>query len=387
MGLSEEEFMARGLSTVYPVYNPYNMKTFYRGETPSGLPALLANLYTPPRWRTLRVKPHYGGFIKKLIEHLFPDKEDQEYVLDWLHHMMTHRNSTVLCLIGARGTGKGILIKDVARALVGHFQSEIVGQEVLEEKFNGSFKNKRLVFFDEVDVKEDRHMAKFKALANDMIAVEKKGVDAETVENFCSLALATNNRKDFRLEPQERRFSIPRVTEVPFFKVAEEKEISDFCTRCKDPYSTEIAEFGEWLLERVPVNSNQVPFKGEYFFEVCSLSLSVWKEFLIEHLLTESIDTTFAIKELTKAFKKKHGQSGPGNQSGAVRFPSNRTTIEEFLFQYRHKGKYRLGTVVDIFDEETHAKDGWGVKVDEEFFENFAIFNTAPEEISAEDAL
>jgi hypothetical protein len=125
-------------------------------------------------------------------------------------------------------------------------------------------------------------------------------------------------------------------------------------------------------MQRKPTYSSQVPFKGEYFFEICSLSLSVWKEFLIDHLLTGSIDTVFSIKELAKAFKKKHGSNGPGGQQGASRFPSNKTTIEEFLFQYRYKGKYKLGEVVDILDEVTHQKDSWGIKVDEEFFDKFS---------------
>lgn len=381
VGLTKEELLANSkIPMVYPVYNPYKLERLYAGKTMSGVEDILnLNLYNPPKWRFAGAKPNYGGTIRKLFEHVFPVEKDRDFVLDWFHYLITTRNATVLCLIGARGTGKGIILKDIARALTGEEHFAIAKEEVLTEKFNEVFNNRRLVFFDEVDIQGDKELAKFKALCNDTISMEKKGADSVTIENYCSIGLATNNRKNFRVEPQERRFSIPRVTEAPITEIMTIPEVEEFCNRIKVSGNEEIAEFGEWLLLRRPKYSNQTPYKGEYYFEISGLSMAAWKAYIISSIATGRVDEDHNVNSLTKGFKKISG----GNDSSS-KFPTTRSTIEEFLYQYRHDGLYRIGYVEDVYgdEEDPEAKTGWVIKPDKDYWNYCRNGNKRPKEIS-----
>lgn len=348
-----------GIKAVYVKFEPYNIKTFYDKDGISYL-----NLYSAPKWRFVDCEPKYGGIIKKLIDHLFPIEEEKEYALDWFHHSLTSRCETVLCLIGARGTGKGILLSSIAEALHSTEYFQIAKQEVLTDKFNGEFKNKRNIFFDEVDISGDREVAKFKALANAKIAVEKKGEDSETVENFVSMSLASNYRDKFRVEPQDRRFSTPRITDVPLHKVMKEKEISDFLEDIQKEDSLEIAQFGKFLLKRVPKYSRHEPLKNAYFFELCRLSMSSWKSFIVDYLIDNAKDDSpITIKDLKKKFV--------GEYSDESLFPTKKTSLDTFFQDYLHEGKYRLGTTVQTKDKSHRPCPG--IKPNKEFLERFGV--------------
>jgi hypothetical protein len=357
------------IPTVIPKFMPYEMDLLVTEES-LGLKRTYLNTYIPPLWRKVKAEPKLGGIIKIIFEHLFPIEEDREYVYDWFHHLITSRNGTMLCLVGARGTGKGVVSKDIARALVGKNNTDIVGQSILRDKFNAAFDSKRLIFFDEVELEQDGDLAKIKAFCNDVIALEKKGKDSYTADNFASLILSTNNRMNFKVEPQERRFSVPRVSEENLKTKLSEAVIGEFSQRCLDPYSPEIAEFGEWLLKRVPTYSNQTPYKGEYFFEICDMSLTGWKSFLIG-LLEKADEPTslFSVKEMTSKFKKKDSQGPAHLNTSTSRFPAYKPKVAEFLYQYRYRGEFRLGDIVDIYDSEGKAVS-WGVQVNRHLWEH-----------------
>lgn len=359
-----------GIKAVYVKFDPYNIKTFYDKDEVSYL-----NLYSAPKWRFVDCEPEYGGVIKNLIDHLFPIEEEREYVLDWFHHSLTSRCETVLCLIGARGTGKGILLSSIAEALHSTEYFQIAKQEVLTDKFNGEFKNKRNIFFDEVDISGDREVAKFKALANAKIAVEKKGEDSETVENFVSMSLASNYRDKFRVEPQDRRFSTPRITDVPLSKVMKEKEISDFLEDIQKEDSLEIAKFGKFLLKRVPNYSRHEPLKNDYFFELCKLSMPSWKLFLIDYFIANcKDDSPIMVKDLKKRFV--------GEYNDEALFPTRKASFETFFQDYLHDGKYRIGKVVQLTDKNNRLSPA--LKPNKEFLELFGAVYGKGEEGSEE---
>jgi hypothetical protein len=352
------------VAKVMTTFDPYNLESVFLKESKSGTVMRHVNFYVPPRWRYVDAPPRYHGFIKLLIDHLFPNENEREYVLDWLHHAIAYRNDTVLCLVGARGTGKAVLLESVLGSLIGREYREIANQETLTEKFNGNFKDKRYVFFDEVNISGDKELNKFKALCNATIAFEAKNKDAYTIDNFTSMALSSNKRDDFRAEPQERRFSAPEVTEKDLSEVVSRDEINDFVTRCQDPESIEIAEFGNWLLEREPVHSSHVPLKGKYFFELCRLSMPEWKSFLID-FMTHQAEPKIAITsaEVGKVFKASYGKG--------IKFPVRRATVEEFLLQYKHEGIHRLGKVIDAWDS-TKGKSTYAIMPNDEFLKKYS---------------
>jgi hypothetical protein len=345
---------------VMTCFDPYNLKNLFVRKSKSGsITSWHVNYYVAPHWRHQEVMPAYDGFIKTLIDHLFPNELEKEYVLDWLHYAIAYRNDTLLSLIGARGTGKGILLGDILSLLIGEDYREIVNQEILTEKFNGAFKNKRYVFFDEVDISGDRELNRVRAFCNNTIAVEKKGEDSETIDNYTSIGLTSNNKKEFRVEPQERRFSVPEVTEVPLLKIVSEDEVEDFCRRIRDPENTEIAAFGNFLLQRKPKNSSRLPLRGKYFFDLCRLSMPEWKLYIIEYIINEGeIGERILNSTLVKKFKKVHGEHAP--------FATKKGSIETFLLDYFHEGQCRIGKIVDAWDPQ-RSRDTFGILPDEEF--------------------
>lgn len=334
------------VNKVFTCFDPYTLKYVFNRESKDGSfkNVLHVNFYVPPRWRFLEVAPHYGGFIKGLIDHLFPNEDEKEYVLDWMHYALVKRNETVLCLVGSRGTGKGILLNSVMSALIGGDYFSVAKQEVLTEKFNPEFDNKRFVFFDEVNISGDKELNKFKQLANAKISMEAKGEDSETIDNFVSMALSSNDRREFRAEPQERRISAPEVTEIPLLDVYSEEEVQEFCTEAANPESEVIAEFGNWLIQRKPENSNYRPLKGRYYFDLCKLSMYEWKVFILEYVLEHGeIGEEILIKDIDRAFKKGK------DEKKEVSLPRS-ATIEIFLGDYIHEAEYKIGKIVESYD-------------------------------------
>lgn len=364
---------------VMTVFDPYKLEYIFRKESKSGSISSIhhVNYYVPPRWRFLKAEAKFEGFIKELIYHLFPNEDELEYVLDWMHYAIVKRNETVLCLVGSRGTGKGILIKDILGALIGNEYFEIAKQDLLIEKFNAEFKNKRLVFFDEVNISGEKELNRFKQLANDRISMEAKGEDAETIDNFTSMALSSNDKKEFRAEPQERRFSVPEVTEEPLLNSYSEEEIEAAVMRFKDPESVEIAEFGNWLMQRVPKSTPQRPLKGKYYFELCRLSMKEWKLFIVEYFLDHGeIGVAIPCKNLQSKFAQlldKKDDDVPWPKSAG---------IEVFLGDYFHEAACRIGKLVETKDKGHRPCKG--IMPNEEFLRKFG---KKYQEEKAEDAL
>jgi hypothetical protein len=345
---------------VMTCFDPYTLKYIFKKESKSGsLNIFHVNYYVPPRWRFVTAAPAYEGFIKSLITHLFPNADEREYVLDWLHYALVKRNETVLCLVGARGTGKGILLNNIMSALLGSDYYSLAKQEVLTEKFNKEFLNKRFVFFDEVNISGDKELNKFRAFANSRISMEAKGLDAETIDNYVSMALSSNDKREFRAEPQERRFSVPEVTERPLLELYSEEEIESFCARIAEPESEELAAFGNWLLARTPKNTCQRPLKGKYFFELCRLAMPEWKLGIIDYVIANG---EVGVPILTKDIEKEVNR---GKQDKDKKYFPRGTTIQIFLGDYTHEARHRIGTLVQ--EEDKNGRLSPAILPNEEF--------------------
>lgn len=349
---------------VVPKFDPYQLKSLFKDRVEGTLTEIVhLNLYVAPRWRFLKTRARYHGFIKDLIDHLFPVEEEREQVLDWLHHVLIRRAESILCLVGARGTGKGLLLNDILSAVIGFKHREIVNQSILTDKFNAAFKNKRYTFFDEVDISGQQELSKFRAFANNTIVVERKRFDSETINNYASMALTSNERKHIKILPQERRFSIPEVTEIPFTTIRNLKEIEDFCNRIKEPESEEIAEFGKFLLEREPKTAAQHCIKGKYYFELSYLSMEEWRAFLIDYIIENGVEGQIIPNiDIAKEFKQAIGKE--------FKWPSKRATVSDFLWDYKHEAKYKIGGVEDWYDNH-RSRNSFGIMPNPEFLQKF----------------
>lgn len=352
LGTNREEVLASpSIPHVWPVFNPYisDLKFTTKEESLGSMDITALNTAIPPKWMTHSkvTTPKFGGFIGKLVNHLFPDPEDLERVLDWCHYAIFKRNGTVLCLAGDRGTGKSTFV-EVMSELVGSQYAEIVSDAILKEKFNGSFKDKRLIIFEEVALEDQQSINKVKAWCNSKISLEEKGMNQFTADNFSSMVFLLNNLADLKVLPQERRFSIPVVAQESLLTVLSEKEIDNFKVGLADRRQDildQIAEFGHFLKNRKPKYSEHTPIKGANFFRVSDLALTEWQAYMREFIQNRGeigkaipITVIFPIRGST--------------DKDQMKFPTKKPLIDNFLRDYRFQGKYKIGDIVDLTDAE-----------------------------------
>lgn len=338
---------------VWPVFNPYTPEfrfptttvVFGKKEQVEAL-----NTAIPPKWMTdhsADVTPGVKGFIRKLTEHLFPDPEERERVLDWCHYAIFKRNGTVLCLAGDRGTGKSTFV-EILGELVGQGYTELVSEAILKEKFNSQFYNKRLIVFEEVALAESSAINKVKAWCNAKISIEEKGSNAFSADNFSSMVFLLNDLMDLKINAQERRFSIPVVAEENLTTAIPETEISRFKVGMIEGHQSvldEIAEFGLFLKERKPKNTEYIPIKGRNFNRVADMTLTEWQVHLRDYVQNNGkIEGPIPISDIFPFDR--------GRKESAMKFPTNKSKIDAFLRDYRFLGKYKIGDIVDLSEEE-----------------------------------
>ena len=154
-----------------------------------------------------------------------------------------------------------------------------------------------------------------------------------------------------------------------------EKEIEEFINRINSPDSIEIAEFGQFLLERVPRNSSRIPLKGKYYFDLCKLSLAEWKLFIIEYFINEGEEgKAKKNSELIKLFRRVHGDDLP--------FATRRSSVETFIMDYFHEGICRIGNVVDAWDAQ-RSRSTFAIIPSEQFLRRFSKNFQAPSGLDA----
>ncbi len=367
-GQSVQDIMKSGkVLTAMPKFDPYNMNSFTKRLHPGlGVEVAYLNTYVPPAWRYVHAEPKFEGFIKILIDHLFPEPQEREDVLDWIHYAVTHRNGTILCLVGPRGTGKSLLMSIVSY-LVGVEYSETVNKEILTEKFNAPFKDKRLILLEEIDLSTSESINKLKALSNSRIAMEEKGADSQTIDNFTSMAILMNDLRQFKVLPEERRFSAPKMAEEDLRKIVPEKEIQDFISSMsKDEVPVELAEFGEFILTRKPERSSLTPIRGEYYYYLCTLNMAIWSSFLVKFVIEQGCEgEVLTLTRLTSAFNGAYPEEVEA-KVGGIKIPTRIETIENFLNNYKHRGEYKVASIVRYFNS-TLGKEQDGILPNPEF--------------------
>ena len=331
---------------VWPVFNPLIPDLKFETTEPAvfGYQKIIAlNTAVPPKWMlqaSKKVKPGLKGFIGKLVSSLFPEEEDRERVLDWCHYTLVKKNGTVLCLAGARGTGK-TTFTEIMSHVVGPQYQEIVSEGVLAGQFNAQFYNKRLIVFDEVALKEHETINKIKSWCGRTISVEKKGEDAFTTENYASMVFLMNDILDLKIQPQERRFSIPAVAEDNLRRKIPEKEISEFYARMNSEsqeFLDEVAEFALFLKDRKPKFDPEVPIRGKRYWEVTSMSLTEDKSRIRDFILENAEEgVAIPISVILPNEEGKRPTLGKDKTKG-------------FLADFLYMANYRLGTVVEMTD-------------------------------------
>lgn len=380
VGLSINEFWSAYKDRKCHVeYNPLS-ETKKRKSAPGSIHGglVVLNTYNHPAWRLRTdIKPRYGGFMKRFMEHLFPFKEDRDYVMWWMRNCIESKCDTVLLLVGTQGTGKSFLFSTIIKALVGLNNYGAGSENTFTSKFNSVVVNKRFVYFDEVPLDKEAAIERLKAMTDREINTESKGEDEKRTPNFASYGLANNHTDKFSFNPADRKFSTPVITKVDMQRVFTKEEIDSFKKGCDATAEdnmgdfTDIAEFGFYLLkefgetvgedwdETPTYYSPRAPLKNDFYYELCMGNMPGWKAALIRLFSTaEPGFTLFTSKVMGDTINK------------AGIFPKMEK-IRAFLETYKHLNEYSLGTIIAKEGAPKKKEVGFDFEVNLEFARAF----------------
>ena len=298
------------LSQIYPAqftYNPTEATRLYRKELD-----WFYNTYQPPTWYEEVFYSQDGLEVSRRVEipqiykvffiHLVQDHDESyTYVLLWLANAIRHRNYCVLTAIGNQGIGKGVL-GEIMRLLVGEKNFHTSDTRLITKDFNKQFKNKRIVFCDEIQILKTEHVNKFKALINDMIEIEGKGENAVESKNYSSIYVASNNFDSIRLTDDDRRFSIIELTDEKLIHKMSTEQIGSLI---EPDNIKQLAEY-LWHLS-IDKDAMKTPFKSARTEAVRLAGLKDWEEWLFDDYAIENQGKTIELKNVSEAVESEFG--------------------------------------------------------------------------------
>ena len=298
------------LGQIYPAqftYNPFEATRLYRQELD-----WYYNTYQPPTWYEevfyskgdieVVERKEIPNLYRQFFTHLVKEHDDSYlYVLTWLSNAMKYRNYCVLTAIGNQGIGKGVL-GEIMRLLVGEKNFHTSDTRLITKDFNKQFKNKRIVFCDEIQILKVEHVNKFKALINDMIEIEGKGENAVEVKNYASIYIASNNFDSIRLTDDDRRFSIIELTDKKLIGHMSTDEIGSLIE------SENIEKIAQYLWHlKVDKDEMKLPFRSSRTEEVRLAGLKDWEEWLFDDYAIENQGKTIELKNVSEAVESEFG--------------------------------------------------------------------------------
>ena len=298
------------LESIYPaqfIYNPFEATRLYRENLD-----WYYNTYVPPTWyegvfyskgsKDISKREALPSLYKEFFLHLVSNHEGSFlYVLNWLSNAIKHRNYCVLTAIGNQGIGKGVL-GEIMRLLVGEKNFHTSDTRLITKDFNKQFKNKRIVFCDEIQILKIEHVNKFKALINDMIEIEGKGENAVEAKNYASIYIASNNFDSIRLTDDDRRFSIIELTDQKLINKMSTDQISNLI----EPENIKALAEHLWHL---PINQDAMkkPFRSSRTEEVRLAGLKDWEEWLFDDFAIDNAGETVKLTDVSEAVETEFG--------------------------------------------------------------------------------
>lgn len=191
--------------------------------------ALSVNLYMPPR---IRATPGDVAPFEHFLEHLIPVADDRWEVKRWIATFIAcpgvKMRYGLLLASAMQGVGKTTLCEIMKRLVGEHNCSAPSARDVVESQFNSWIVRKRLVFVNEIYAGTDwTAYNKLKSyIADDTLLANEKHVPSYNVTNWAHFILCSNSPVALRVDPLDRRFLVPEVTEA--------KQLPEFWQRLHD---------------------------------------------------------------------------------------------------------------------------------------------------------
>jgi hypothetical protein len=356
MGKTQRQIMTEsGVRLATFSFDPYN--DFERRVIKlEGQEVVEFNCFHAPAWRCqdgstivdigLEEKYKEVPAPKEFIEfmtHLFPIKDQRDYVYRWMYNSIFSRNEVYLCLNGKKGSGKNAFVQLLSH-LVGRDYFKDINRRVFDEGFNAVLDKARLIQFDEIKADNDHKVDILKKYINRDQNIEKKGVDADALtETFNSFIINNNDITDLKLEWDDRRFSVPDIATKRLKDIWSQDKIDDFHNMFTD------IEFqrrvGFFIRRQVGASKVDVfaYLTGKRFWEIVYNSLPEWQRVIVDHAVDKT-SLTLNLTELRLNYKRTH-------EGSKIMFPIRNQKVKDFMEDYRHLGTHQIGEVRGYSDD------------------------------------
>ncbi len=162
-------------------------------------------------------------YINMVISNLFKHEDEKDLFLHNLsYHMRTLETTTTSFVFrDDGGTGKGVLCDTILKELYSDKYHLSTNAKAVTARFNGQFKNRLLIFIDEVKNENPYNggeMGSFynvmkTLLGNSTREIQSKGSDTENVNHNAFYVIASNDRVPFVIEDtNDRRYNFIETT-------------------------------------------------------------------------------------------------------------------------------------------------------------------------------
>ncbi len=194
------------------------LASYYRPSFKPGQPQSLDDGQTFNMYRTPDIEPIEGdiSWWNEHLEYLLPDEVSRNHLLNWMAWLLQNlkkKPKHALILQGeVNGTGKSFIGKVLTRILH-QANVSVVPQNGLSNHFNSWALQCKLIVVEELRasdkgaVKEALH----DIITEDIISIEKKGVDPIKIENCFGIFALTNDVAALTLDNTDRRYLVLRT--------------------------------------------------------------------------------------------------------------------------------------------------------------------------------
>lgn len=302
-------------------------------------------LYSPEE--TVFPKP-----FESFFNHLFLDEDSKQSVFAWMRRLVFgdsgNPNEVALVLNGAKGIGKN-MFADICQGLVGSTNFTVGKRSIMNSDFNLDLKDCLCFFLDEIPIKTQEQCSKFRAYMNRNLQLEGKGMEAKSYKTFKSFILNNNPPHEVRVAWDDRRYSVPDLTNLMLNQRWPIKKIDAFDKYINDFEGNHYKHFASWLFHNADTEKYSITYchKGSRFSEMVLASLTVWQATIRTQLLSIKNEEEF----------KENGTtlSGIKNKCTAKdTWPIENSTVQAFLESYIEKDE-RLGFLKMVQVPDTHT--------------------------------
>lgn len=193
----------------------------YRPDRPAGMRsernALIINTHIPSALRAVEGDPKPW---LDYMAHLVPIAKDRTELLRWVATLIakpgTRMSYSVLLISEKHGVGKTTLGEKILAPILGRSNCSFPRErDIVSSDFNSWLARKRLIVVNEIYAgHSSRAYQELKSVVADkQIQVNEKYMPTYTIENWAHVLASSNSLRALRLEDDDRRWLVPRVTE------------------------------------------------------------------------------------------------------------------------------------------------------------------------------